>query len=183
MPNSIGLLSSRVKKVPSTEVDLTRYEFLDLENAEPDLGVPPIENGVPASDPQGLRKWLNFDLSYFTITSDDFITANLDRLVSIDAAQIITGDKTFTGQVNFAGEGGGTASALRADGVIETNGIVALNSEFFLVDSVATKINFGGAATDINIGSTSGTTTINNDLRVLGEVTLVGGQGFDGGYY
>ena len=34
------LLSGRVKKVTGTSLDSTRYEFLDLKNAEPDLGFP-----------------------------------------------------------------------------------------------------------------------------------------------
>ena len=39
MPN-INRLSGKVVKTPSTEADPDRYDFLDLANAEPDLGVP-----------------------------------------------------------------------------------------------------------------------------------------------
>jgi collagen type VII alpha len=52
-------LSGRVKKVPSTEVDPLRYDFISLENAEPDLGVPPVSGQFLTSDTDGNRAWTN----------------------------------------------------------------------------------------------------------------------------
>jgi hypothetical protein len=184
MPNNIGLLSNRVKKVPSTAVDEQRYAYLDLENAEPDWGVPPLENGVAASDPLGTRKWLNFDAEKFFVTSEDIITLNLDNIVDTESNQVITGDKFFTGNVTIGSDDSTIiGSALTVDGVIEADALLTKQAEFNLVDNVATKINFGGQATDINIGSSTGTTTINNNLRILGEVNIVGRQPLDGGFY
>ncbi len=48
------------------------------------------------------------------------------------------------------------------------------NPTFNLVDTVAEIINFGGQGTDINIGSSFGTTTINNDLVVKGDLIIEG---------
>jgi hypothetical protein len=53
------LLSGRVKKVPATEADPGRYEFLELSQAEPDLGVPATTGQVLASTTSGARSWVD----------------------------------------------------------------------------------------------------------------------------
>jgi cytoskeletal protein CcmA (bactofilin family) len=51
------------------------------------------------------------------------------------------------------------------------------NREVFdLVNTTASTVNFAGAATTLNIASNSGTTTVNNDLVVIGDVTVQGGD-------
>lgn len=57
MTNGIGLLSNRVKKVPSTQVDEDRYRFLRLEESEPDLGVPLQAGNFLVSTRNGSRDW------------------------------------------------------------------------------------------------------------------------------
>jgi len=51
------LLSGKVKKVSPTEVSPERYEFLELSEAEPDLGVPPGPGYFITSDTDGNRAW------------------------------------------------------------------------------------------------------------------------------
>lgn len=58
MPN-INRLSGKVAKTPSDQADPDRYEFLDLSNAEPDLGVPTTNNAIATSDTTGNRVWVN----------------------------------------------------------------------------------------------------------------------------
>lgn len=61
MSRGIGLLSGRVTKVPSTEVESVspdRFTFLDTGSAEADLGVPPDNDYFLTSDVQGNRSWL-----------------------------------------------------------------------------------------------------------------------------
>jgi hypothetical protein len=53
----IGLLSKRVKKIPSTEVDQDRYTFLSLQDSEPDLGVPAQNGNFLVSTTAGNRAW------------------------------------------------------------------------------------------------------------------------------
>jgi hypothetical protein len=50
--------------------------------------------------------------------------------------------------------------------------ILTSSSSFDLINTSALGINFGGAATTIEIGSTTGTTSINHNLSVDGNVTL-----------
>ncbi len=45
-----------------------------------------------------------------------------------------------------------------------------------LLNTVSTTINFGGSATTIEIGSASGTTDINNNLNVTGDLEIDGGD-------
>ena len=63
-------LSGRVKKTPSIQADPQRYEFLDLKNAEPDLGIAAGNNYVLTSDTVGNRVWVD---------QLDIITNNVDQ--------------------------------------------------------------------------------------------------------
>lgn len=51
------LLSGRVPKRTGPDLDAARYEFLDLANAEPDLGQPNFDGAVLISDADGSRYW------------------------------------------------------------------------------------------------------------------------------
>ena len=53
------LISGRVAKVPSANVSADRYEFLDISQAEPDLGLPPVSGYVLAANANGTRFWTN----------------------------------------------------------------------------------------------------------------------------
>jgi hypothetical protein len=56
---------------------------------------------------------------------------------------------------------------------------VSTNSTFFnLVNTNATTVNIGGAATTISIGANTGTTTVNNDLTVTGNLDVKGTVSF-----
>jgi hypothetical protein len=56
------LISNKVKKTPSTQVSEDRYNFLQLSEAEPDLGAPLGDGYVLTSDLDGSRSWVNVDL-------------------------------------------------------------------------------------------------------------------------
>ena len=79
MPN-INRLSGKVVKIPSTEADPDRYEFLDLANAEPDLGVPTLNNAISTSSTTGQRAWVNL--------SDNFV---VDPTGNLMVTQIVAG--------------------------------------------------------------------------------------------
>lgn len=79
MPN-INRLSGKVVKTPSTEADPDRYEFLDLANAEPDLGVPTMDNAISTSTSTGERVWVNL--------SDNF---QVDPTGNLIVTQIVAG--------------------------------------------------------------------------------------------
>jgi hypothetical protein len=53
-------------------------------------------------------------------------------------------------------------------------GLLTSATTFALINTTATTVNFAGAATALNIGAGSGTTTINNALVVTGNLTVNG---------
>lgn len=52
------LQSGKVKKTPSSEVSSTRYDFIELAETEPDLGLPSTSGQVLSSDTSGNRTWV-----------------------------------------------------------------------------------------------------------------------------
>ena len=52
------LISGRVKKTPSANVSASRYEFIRLEETEPDLGLPAANGYVLSANVDGRRAWI-----------------------------------------------------------------------------------------------------------------------------
>ena len=52
-------VSGKVKKTPPSQVSDTRYDFIELAETEPDLGVPTTNGYVLASNADGTRSWVN----------------------------------------------------------------------------------------------------------------------------
>ena len=124
------LLSGRVKKVTGTSLDSTRYEFLDLKNAEPDLGFPTSTNSLAASTSTGTRSWLstNSALSGLSVNAGALIV-NEDT-VEVDTSGFVNTTANNLHQVLTDLDqnlGSTTASALTAvvtDNTIDGNGTV-----------------------------------------------------------
>jgi len=75
---------------------------------------------------------------------------------------------TNTGALQVIG-GVGIGGNLYIGGDIGTT-----NSTFNLLNTSATTVNFAGSATSVNIGGTSGVTTVKNNLTILGNLTVQG---------
>ena len=86
-----------------------------------------------------------------------------------DATDIQIGAATGTTNIN---------NNLDVDGDINIDGgdLTVSTTTFNLANATATTVNFAGAATDIQIGSATGTTNINNNLDVDGDVNIDGGD-------
>ena len=132
MSNGIGLLSKRVKKIPSTQVADDRYTFLDLNSAEPDLGVPDQDEYVLISDIIGNRAWVaQSGLGVSTVT-DTFIGTDENPLVlfskliygsakiTIQATDNVTGERQISEMLIVHN---GTDVDATEFGVIQTNDI------------------------------------------------------------
>lgn len=111
------------------------------------------------------------------------------------STSITTSDSSFNlinsnaTTVNFAGaatnltiganEAGTThirtaATNLTGDLRVGGGDLTVTETTFNLANTTATTVNFAGAATELNIGAATGTTTINNDLVVDGDLTVNG---------
>ena len=66
------------------------------------------------------------------------------------------------------------ATNLTGDLRIGGGDLTVTESTFNLANTTATTVNFAGAATSLNMGAGSGTTTINNDLTVDGDLIVNG---------
>ena len=72
-----------------------------------------------------------------------------------DALQTFTGVQTFTSPA-------------------VTTSLTTASTSFDLLNTTATTVNFAGAGTSVNIGASSGNTTVNNSLVVTGNLTVNG---------
>jgi hypothetical protein len=66
------------------------------------------------------------------------------------------------------------ATNLTGDLRVGGGDLTVTESTFNLANTTATTVNFAGAATSLNMGAGSGTTTINNDLTVDGDLVVNG---------
>ena len=68
----------------------------------------------------------------------------------------------------------GTLASLTVSGNATIAGLLTGATTFALINTTATTVNFAGAATALNIGAGTGTTTVNNALVVTGNLTVNG---------
>jgi len=140
---------------------------------------------------------------YLNITTTDaaelitFSTANvdIDNDLNIDGGDLTTNAETFNllnttaTTVNAFGAattieiGASTGTTnvnndLDVDGDVNIDGgdLTVSTTTFNLANTTATTVNAFGAATTIEIGASTGTTNINNDLDVDGDVNIDGGD-------
>lgn len=76
-------IGGKVKKTPSTLVDNDRYNFLKLADAEPNLGVPPANEGFIISDTSGNRSWVNLGAG-LEIQNDEIVVNETITSISFD---------------------------------------------------------------------------------------------------
>ena len=89
---------------------------------------------------------------------------NSTKTVSTSGHLIVGGNATL---------GNASTDTTTVNGVLQANGasITTNDSTFNLLNATATTVNFGGAAVNMNIGASTGQTTLNNRLIVNGSAT------------
>lgn len=75
---SINRLSGKVTKTPSTQADPERYNYLDLSNAEPDLGVPSRDQAIATSNTSGQRVWVNLSDNFQVDPTGNLIVQRIE---------------------------------------------------------------------------------------------------------
>ena len=138
--------------------------------------------------------WYNSDTAQTENGAWTFVDA-LGRLGSLYVADLSTQQLTFNlinttaTTVNFAGDatniqiGAATGTTnvnnnLDVDGDVNIDGndLTTSSTTFNLLNTTATTVNFAGTATNIQIGAATGTTNVNNNLDVDGDVNIDGGD-------
>jgi len=119
-----------------------------------------------------------FNLIPDTAQTVNFATAATNLVVGATSGTTqIRNDLDVDGNLNVDGSFH-IGEDLDVDGDLNIDGgdLTVSTATFNLANSNATTINFGGAATNIEIGSSEGTTNINNNLDVDGDLNIDGGD-------
>jgi hypothetical protein len=137
------------------------------------------------------KKWSDVRSVLLTTTGD----ATIGGDVAINGGDLTTSQTTFnllnTTATTLNVGGASTATAIGAatgtttvkadltvDGDVQVKGgdLTTNQTTFNLLNTTATTLNVGGAATTLEIGAATGTTNINNNLDVDGDVNIDGGD-------
>jgi hypothetical protein len=164
---SDNLISGRVVKTPSANADPQRYSYLDLQNAEPDLGLPDGNIYVLTGNVDGTRTWSNIadiisqggggGVGNISTNGGGFFGGNVEA----------NGSGLFGGNVEANGSGlfGGNVEA-NGNGVfggnVEANGNAA----------------FGGNLAVNGSGSFGGNLDVNGAGNFIRINNLAGGVGY-----
>jgi len=100
-------------------------------------------------------------------------TGRLDQFALTSSTQLrsVISDETGAGSLVFAT---GPVLVTPNIGSATASEISTAQTVFNLVNTTATTIAFGGAATTLSIGAVTGTTTVKNNLSVIGNLTVSG---------
>ena len=148
------LFSGKIKKKSGSELDSSRYQYIDVSQTEPDLGLPGSDGSILISSSTGTRVWTH---TLTNITIDNLAITNTTSATS-----------TSTGALTVAG-GVGIGKDLYVGG---TSTLGVLN---------ATSGTFSGTLGVTGTSTLSGTTNITNTTSATststGALTVVGGVG------
>ena len=106
-------------------------------------------------------QWKELYVSGNTIFMSNVPLTMSGNTLQVDGANVLTDT------------GGGGNTIIAGNVTISGDTLNSTSNTFFLLDDTTTEINFGGNATTINIGANTGNTTINHNLIVNGNTTLV----------
>ena len=98
------LLSGKKKKLTGADLSAERYDYLDVSNAEPDLGLPPVDNSILIGDLDGSRTWI--DIIDYAEEFKGYTGSQGD--IGFAGSQ---GDIGFTGSAGTSGSDGTSGSA------------------------------------------------------------------------
>ena len=137
---------------------------------------------IAETSPGNSDDTLHFYVATGASTNKEAMTLDEDTLAVLNTT---TSTSTSTGAVTVAGGVGITENLnVGGDGVITgdlaVNGgdITTTATTFNLINATATTLNIGGAATAVDIGATTGTTSVNNALSVDGNFDVGGASIF-----
>lgn len=119
--------------------------------------------------------------SKISFTGTSFVSASVLAAGLGQGTTTLTTNGVSSGEITATGLGtagtptfAGLTISTNAVAINNTNGITTNAATFPIANSTATTINLGGGATAINIGSSTGITTINHDARVKGALYVDG---------
>ena len=182
------LISGKVKKLVGSELDSDRSSFLNLANAEPDLGFPNIDGSILVADTDGTRYWspsiradVTGNIFLGSINSADGSTA-----IRLTNSTIIEGDLTIDSVGNIPTLITSDIRSLDSSSIVIANSIIAqsnlevqndltVNGNFTVLGSTTTINSTTLTVEDKNIelakNSTSAATSNGAGITVIGPAT------------
>ena len=165
------LLSGRIAKVPSANVSSERYQFIELSEVEPDLGLPSQAGQVVASDAAGNRYWIRLDTANVAELNNLYFT-NARVLAALATSNVQVNNLTISGDLLVQGN---TVILNTASLSIEDKNILLANGAPNASAADGAGITIAGANASIIYTSNGDKFTINKDVEILGN-TLFGGN-------
>ena len=158
MTKKVELFSGRVLKVPSDKVSADRYKWLKLSEAEPDLGVPPVEGAFVYSSTTGERSW-----SSVLRTNSSGVLFTGTRIQSGVEGQDLEIGTTNDSELNVR-----ITSNLIVDGdfIVQGNFSAAIDA-ISLPEGGTVSIGNETVLTSTELG----TGVVNSNLQTVGEIT------------
>ncbi len=168
------LISGRVPKIPSANVRADRYEFLEISEAEPDLGLPPNSGYVLTSNIQGVRSWVNSvefsgvaNVSLYTNLANISLSANVANTVlslsNFSTANLTEGINLYFTNVRVI-------SAITP--LLTTSNVIEGTNQYFTNARTLIGITTGTVQGNIIV-----TDTISSDKLVSNTITIGAGSG------
>ena len=173
MAKDIRLISGRIQTKAIEDLDTNRSNFISLDNAEPNLGAPDVDDKILGSLTDGTRKWITTSGDGIRIGTDN--SGNTQLEVNEETLPIEPADLYYSASTNLKDVLDDLDSALQDIATIAQSGTVAI------VDSA----NFNGDGTvtsPITFDSTLEIGTIDSATRIVADsigktTTLYRGDG------
>lgn len=173
-------LSGKVKKTSPTNVAANRYKFLKLEDAEPDLGVAPLNNSLVTSNTSGTRYWSTLGSGLSIANTAIFVA---ETSVPIDTTLFLNSTGTTLSTVlkdldvaiseNTAVTDNAIVSVV-TDDTLTGNGKSATPLSVIKWSSPVTISLDGDASGSVSIdGSNNVTLTVSSSVPSVGEIVTI----------
>lgn len=111
------------------------------------------------------------------ITGTIITTGDTGTVTNAMLAGSIANDKLTNSSITINGSEIALGGSISVDGFTSpsiSTSLTTPSTSFDFLNTTATTINLGGAATVLSIGATSGTTTFNNSVVITGDLTVNG---------
>jgi hypothetical protein len=164
------LISGRVPKIPSANVRADRYEFLEISEAEPDLGLPSQLGQVFTSDLSGNRYWTRLDTANVSETTNLYFTA--DRAINA-----LTGNNVTVNNLTVSGDLavlGNLVSINTTTLNVEDRNILIANGAINSAQADNAGITIAGANAEIKYQNTGDKFDINKNVNIQGNLSIGG---------
>ena len=175
--NNLTVIGNLTVNGTNTVINSTTYTVDDknIEIASVDSPTDTTADGAGITIKGSTDKTLLWDSANANLTSSEHWNLVTGKKYKINNVDVLTSTSLGTYVVGSSLTSVGTLTSLSVSGAIAANGstgITTTQTTFPLVNVTATTVNFAGAATVISIGSSAGTTTINNNASIKGTALI-----------